>query len=264
MLGVPDGFDTEQARAEWNFASDAYATFQADGSDYYRYEFFGPAQIAECGDVGGSELLDIGCGAGYFSREMASRGARVTGVDLSDRQIAHAMEIEEMSPMGIRYEVADAATIGERFPAERFDVVTACFSLQDMPDPASVLRGAWTVLRPGGRMIFSMPHPCTYTPVRAWATDDQGVRYGLTVGGYFDETAMRFAWTSRFAYPFQTTSVHATLGRWFTWMLTPGFILRRFVEPHADAALVERVPDLFDTTLMPFCCIVVLEKPAQA
>ena len=44
-------FDADAVRASWDFAADAYATSQATGLDHYRYEFFGPAQIAMCGDV---------------------------------------------------------------------------------------------------------------------------------------------------------------------------------------------------------------------
>jgi len=70
-----DRFDAQSVRASWDDAADAYAQGQSSGRDYYRYEFFGPAQVALCGDVRGKRLLDVGCGNGYFSREMAHRGA---------------------------------------------------------------------------------------------------------------------------------------------------------------------------------------------
>jgi hypothetical protein len=42
-------FDVESVRASWDDAADVYAEGQASGRDYYRYEFFGPAQLALCG-----------------------------------------------------------------------------------------------------------------------------------------------------------------------------------------------------------------------
>ena len=64
-------FDAESVTRAWDRAAEAYAHGQAIGRDYYRYEFLGPAQIAVCGDVKGLQMLDVGCGAGYFAREMA-------------------------------------------------------------------------------------------------------------------------------------------------------------------------------------------------
>ena len=53
-------FDAGSVRDEWDTAADAYAEAQSTGRDYYRLEFFGPAQVALCGDVQGVRLLDVG------------------------------------------------------------------------------------------------------------------------------------------------------------------------------------------------------------
>lgn len=71
-------FDPDAVREMWDRAAEPYTAGQASGIDHYRYAFFGPAQVAICGEVRGLRLLDVGCGSGYFAREMASRGARVT------------------------------------------------------------------------------------------------------------------------------------------------------------------------------------------
>ena len=62
-------FDAESVRDSWDHAAGAYAHGQASGCDYYRYEFFGPAQLTLCGEVRGMRVLDVGCGNGYFARE---------------------------------------------------------------------------------------------------------------------------------------------------------------------------------------------------
>src|SRR5919199_5049731 len=101
-------FDADSVRAAWDRAADAYAEGQASGRDYYRLEFFGPAQAAMCGEVAGLRLLDVGCGSGYFAREMARRGASATGVDISSRMLEHAVHAESQDPLGIRYLAHDA------------------------------------------------------------------------------------------------------------------------------------------------------------
>ncbi|AHG91320.1 hypothetical protein J421_3783 [Gemmatirosa kalamazoonensis] len=80
-----DRLDAAEARDAWDRAADAYAAGQASGRDYYRLRFFGPAQVALCGDVSGQRLLDVGCGSGYFAREMARAGARAWRPSISHR-----------------------------------------------------------------------------------------------------------------------------------------------------------------------------------
>ena len=254
-------FDAESVREAWDRAADAYAAGQASGLDYYRLEFFGPAQVELCGDVAGKRLLDVGCGSGYFAREMARRGARVTGVDISPRMIEHARAAEEATPLGVEYHAADAAEIASLFPAQSFDMATSCVALQDMPDVAAVLRAVHVVLRPGGRFVASITHPCTDTPFREWERDDTGRKRWLCVDRYFERGAVEFAWL-RWSYRFTTAALHVPLEDWFAWILDAGWQVRGFHEPRpTDAALLER-PDLEDAARVPYYVIFDLVRSA--
>src|SRR5262249_52937346 len=126
-------FDPDSVRRSWDRAAEPYTAGQASGLDHYRYDFFGPAQVAICGGVRGLKLLDVGCGSGYFAREMARRGARVTAVDISTRMIELARRLESESPLGIEYQVADAAELAGLHPAEAVQMATSCGAPQDMP-----------------------------------------------------------------------------------------------------------------------------------
>jgi SAM-dependent methyltransferase len=244
-------FDAESVRASWDRAADAYAGGQDSGRDYYRYEFFGPAQVALCGDVAGARLLDVGCGSGYFAREMARRGARVVGVDLSPRMVEHARAHEAAAPLGIEYRVLDAAEVAAAFDAGSFDVATSCLALQDMPAPEAVLRAAHAVLRPGGRFVLSISHPCTDTPYRAWARDAEGRKRHLCIDRYFDREPLLYAWGG-WAYDFATPGVHATLEDWLGWALGAGFRLRALREPRPTAEALRARPDLEDAARVPY------------
>src|SRR5262249_59677760 len=59
-------------------------------------------------DMGGQSVLDLACGHGTASRYLARRGARVTGLDLSDRMLGRARQIEAGEPLGISYIHGDA------------------------------------------------------------------------------------------------------------------------------------------------------------
>ncbi len=256
-------FDPDSVREAWDHAADAYAGFQADGSDYYRLEFFGPAQIEACGDVRGLTLLDVGCGSGYFSRAMAERGANVTGVDLSAGMLRHAHLAEDAAPLGITYQQMDARLIGESFPPASFEMATACMSMQDMPDIDRVFAGVARVLRPGARFVTCVTHPGSDMREREWLTDPSGERYALALGGYFEEGPLSYDWKSnRLAYQFSTAGYHAPLERWFQWALSAGFTLRAFHEPKPTTAALEAHPDFLDASLMPYFAIFDLVRSA--
>ena len=244
-------FDAGAVRAAWDEAADAYAEAQSTGLDHYRLDFFGPAQLALCGEVTGADVLDLGCGTGYFARELAQRGARVTGIDISPRMIDHAKRVEEIEALGIAYVVDDAANLGRHFEPSSFDLATACLSLQDMPMIPDVLRAVWTVLRPGGRMVASVAHPCTDMPFREWAKDPSGRKRWLCVDRYFERGPVRYEW-NRWAYPFSTTAYHATLADWFGWVVEAGFVLEGLSEPSPSEEALERHPDLEDASRVPY------------
>ena len=247
----PPRFDAEAVRELWDTAAGAYAAGQASGRDYYRLEFFGPAQIALCGDVQGLRILDVGCGTGYFAREMARRGASVTGVDISPRMIEHAVHAESQDPLGIRYLVHDAANLLDYFAPESFDMATSCLALQDMPELPDVLECIRSVLVPGGRLVASITHPCTDTPFREWARDESGRKKWLRIDRYFERGPLEYTWRG-WSYEFATAAHHATLEDWFGWLLEAGFRLRGIREPSPTDAALRAHPDLEDAARVPY------------
>ena len=259
MTERPESFDAAAARAAWDHAADAYAGGQASGRDFYRLEFFGPAQVALCGDVAGLRLLDVGCGAGYFAREMARRGARVTGVDLSPRMLRPAHVAETAEPLGVDYVLGDAERLDAAFPPAAFDMATSCVALQDVPDPAAALGAVAAVLRPGGRFVASITHPCTDTPSREWARGADGRKRMLCVDRYFDRAPLAYTWRG-WAYEFTTPAVHATSGDWVGGALAAGFAIRGLHEPRPTPEAVRARPELEDAARVPYYLVLDLAR----
>jgi SAM-dependent methyltransferase len=111
-------------------------------------------------DLAGKSVLDVGAGAGYYPRLFRRKGAaRVVGVDASREMIAHAQLLEERDPLGISYEVHDAA----RLPVlGRFDVVTAIWLLGYAPGIEALdtmIGGLAANLAPGGDLVTLFPNP---------------------------------------------------------------------------------------------------------
>ena len=101
----------------------------------------------------GRRTLDIGCGEGRLSRDLAGLGHTVVGVDASPTLVALAREAEP----AIELHLADAARLP--FDPGSFDLAIAFMSFQDVDDMPAAAREAARVLEPGGRLCLAIVHP---------------------------------------------------------------------------------------------------------
>jgi 2-polyprenyl-6-hydroxyphenyl methylase/3-demethylubiquinone-9 3-methyltransferase len=104
--------------------------------------------------LAGKSALDIGCGGGILAEAMARRGARVKGVDLSDKALKVAQLHSLESRVAVDYEAISAEDLAARSPAA-YDVVTCMELLEHVPDPGSTVRACARLVRPGGHVFFS-------------------------------------------------------------------------------------------------------------
>lgn len=110
--------------------------------------------IDELASLNGREVLDVGCGGGILSEGMAALGARVTGIDLSEKALGVARLHLFESGHKVDYQLISAEAMAERHPG-RFDVVTCMEMLEHVPDPASTVAACASLVKPGGQVFFS-------------------------------------------------------------------------------------------------------------
>lgn len=115
--------------------------------------------LALLAPVTGLRVLDVACGHGRTTREVARRGGDVLGVDISGNLIGKAREIERLEPLGIRYLHADITSPGV-LGATGFDAAVCNYGLSDIDDLDHAIAAVGAALRPGGRFVFSILHPC--------------------------------------------------------------------------------------------------------
>ena len=108
-------------------------------------------------------VLDVGCGAGEQTIELARRLPRadVTGVDISPESIRHAEEARQAynGEASLRFVAADYWD----FPSSQYDFIVSDTTLHLIPGPTEALFTKLAgELAPGGVLVMSMPYPCAY------------------------------------------------------------------------------------------------------
>jgi SAM-dependent methyltransferase len=226
----------------WESIADWYAAKLSAGSP--THQWFLTILLAELPDLHGQPVLDLGCGTGFCSRSLAERGAKVTGVDLSERMLAHARRQEAAHPLGIDYRLEDAGTL-EGLPDSQFAGVVANLLLNAVPDLDPVAAAVHRVLRPGGWFVFTIPHPCFETPHAAWGATPDG-RPGRIVNRYFDEAF----WRSANPQGVRRVGVwHRPLSAYLNTLVEHGFAATRVAEPRPDAAVAATHPGRVEVAL---------------
>jgi ubiquinone/menaquinone biosynthesis C-methylase UbiE len=143
-----------------------------------------PSLLELVGDIDGQRVCDIACGQGLATRQIAMRGAQVTGIDISRNQLALARQYEAEKPLGIDYVHDDAQTLATQ-PDSSFDGVACCMGLINIPDLGATFQSVRRVLKPGGWFVFCITHPCFEAPHAEWLEGDG--RASRVIHSYFDE-----------------------------------------------------------------------------
>lgn len=113
----------------------------------------------------GERVLDIACGNGLFSRRLAELGASVVASDFSPKLIELAKGRTTENTDRISYHVVDATEENQLMALagagnERFDAAVCNNALMDMPAIEPLFRSVAKLLKPNGRFVFSIMHPC--------------------------------------------------------------------------------------------------------
>ncbi len=153
-----------ESRAIWDANAEAWDQRIGSGGGWQSILVF-PA-IEQLLQIQPNErVLDIACGNGQFSRRLAELGATVVASDFSPQLIERAKSRTDQHADRIAYHVVDA-TDEEQLMAlagaedRPFDAAVCSNALMDMPAIEPLYRAVATLLKPGGRFVFSIMHPC--------------------------------------------------------------------------------------------------------
>lgn len=242
FLPLKEGAVSERQIAKaWDKGVEFWNRRYTEFGDMNRQFVIDPAIFRMLGSVRGLRILDAGCGNGYLCRLLAKKGAKVSGVDISKRFIQIARKKEKEAPLGIDYHVSSICDL-KMFGDGTFDVVVSNLVLMDLTDLNKAFSEFCRVLKPNGKLVFSIMHPCfSSPPVRGWVRvprDSARKEDWLfwKVDRYFD----RLIEVWRYFDSPPLYSFHRTLSDYVKALLNNGFIITDFDEPvPSKAAMTE-------------------------
>ena len=225
-------------RFTYDAVADRYAR-QVD-TNPYNAEYDRPATLALLPPVAGRDVLDAGCGAGWYAERLVEAGARVTGIDASARMVDHAR-----ARLGDRaaLRVADLAA-PLPFSDGSFDLVLSALVLHYLADIVPTMREFRRVLRPEGTLVFSTHHPCHEA--------DRLEQAGRAVD-YFATEVVDEDWENVGPVRFHRRPLTAV----FESLATAGFVVERVVEPRPTEAFRRLKPEAYARLLRrpEFLCV---------
>lgn len=150
-------------RRIWDRNAEYWDRHMQDGNDWH-LQIVRPAVERLLALRGGERLLDVGCGNGLLARHLAARAARVLACDVSPKMIELAQARGDGDGR-IEYRVVDATDVDQLRTLGRrtFDGAVAAMVLMDIPTVDALATGLATALKPGGRFVFAIAHPCFHS-----------------------------------------------------------------------------------------------------
>jgi SAM-dependent methyltransferase len=184
-----------QARAIWERNSAFWDTHVGEGNAFH-LELIRPAVEGLLAPRPGEAVLDLACGNGVYARHLADLGCDVVACDFSRAFIEIAAQREEGQHRAhpIDYRVVDAsdpdqlATLGR----DRFDAVVCNMAIMDIVDVNPLFEWVPRLMKPGGRFVFTIMHPCFNHSEAVFASeldeqvDPPQIRRWLKVSNYLD------------------------------------------------------------------------------
>lgn len=164
----------DSSTISWNQLGQEWFELAQTGDS--RMYFIMPYMLSLLGDVSGKKILDLGCGEGGYSRELAKKGADVVAVDCSEFCIDYAKEQAQLSGYSIRHHQRNSNDL-YGIENNAFDIVLCSMMLMDCEDLYGTIKEVARVLKQNGKFFVSVLHPCFN------GNHDKGIgRQGVGIG----------------------------------------------------------------------------------
>lgn len=262
---MKDKLDAEKMGEIWDKNADLWVKLSKDGYDRYGDLLSTPSFFKILLPINNLKGLDVGCGDGQKTNKLASLGANMIGIDISEQFIKHA---KQESGHQVQYFVKDAANLS--LESNQFDFAVAFNSLMGIPNLKKTLEEVYRVLKSGGFFQFSITHPCFWRQILTWSYDKKGEKTGLMCNDYFSPQKRAIGkWmfdgvddkTIKQNLKFETPLYKRTLSEWINSISKVGFVIEKSYEPQINKSVVVKYPELDGARIVPYFWIVRCRKP---
>jgi len=200
-FGNRDSDDLAAAHTETHEAWEINAAYWDDrigeGNDFVNHLIW-PATERMLALAPGERMLDAACGNGLYARRLAALGAEVVAFDFSAALIERARARDQGSITYRVLDATDAAALLSLGPRS-FDAAICQMALFDIADIRPLMQALSQLLKPGGRFVFSLMHPCFNNPSTTHIAEQEDcdgeivTTYALKTYGYLSTAARRGA-----------------------------------------------------------------------
>ena len=235
MLKPVDNKPFSAIKKEWESAAELRFAQIRSGKDIsYRFVIL-PSVLNLCEGAELTSVIDVGCGGGFFAKEISRRSELVVGVDIATKNIELARHFCA-SLFNVEFVNEPIETFATNYKGS-FSVAVANMTLMTCVNLAEVLESIKKVLHPGGTFVVTITHPCFWPEY-----------WGYSGAEWFDYTREiiiegPFRISSEIS-SFTTTHIHRPLSTYITMLVQNGFSIDRIVEPLPD----ERTASMYPTS----------------
>lgn len=215
----------------WDIVAENYSEENDRGRNFHSQIYL--AAVNELlGNVKGKRVLDAGCGDGFFSLDLAQKGALVTAVDSSEAMLnlAKHKHVHE----DLQYYNMDL-TSKLTFEDKSFDIVVANMLLMDIPEIELLVFEVARVLKKPGAFIFSITHPCFF--LSDWEENENSIKTYKKIGNYLEERVEELNFWGK------TLHYHRPLSRYMEAVEKAGMYVSSLREPVPPRELIELYPE---------------------
>lgn len=205
----------------WDKTALQYASNQTLGRKFV----LDPSLFKFIGNIKGKKILDIACGAGSIIIPLAKKGGICSGIDFSKELIKIAQKRTKEENLKIDFRIMDVRKI-KGLKSKYFDLIIITLLLPHLSKKTEirkVLKSAYKLLKPTGKLLIGEPHPCF----------DFYMRNKLPTGNYnYFKSGLKYSFEMRAGKNLlKSEAYHWTIEDYSSFLKNTGFLIERITEP---------------------------------
>jgi ubiquinone/menaquinone biosynthesis C-methylase UbiE len=207
-----------------------------------------PNTLKLIGEVKDKSVLDAACGPGKYAEILISKGATVTGFDISPRMVELAKERTKNTGY---FFIQDLATPFKKLNDSSYDIIVCALAMHYIEDWNSTIQEFHRVLKDGGQLIISIEHP--FFEFNYFNSKQ-----------YFNTEAVKCIWKN-FGNPIEINSYRRPLESCIIPLTNNGFYIDKLIEPKPTKEFEKHDPKHYKelNEFPAFMCIKAVRKPSK-